>query len=44
MTTDLEGYEKNLCMKCIIDIAQVNFNILMVGIEKESQNVSKTFN
>lgn len=44
MTTNLEGYEKNMCMQCIRDIAQMNINILMAGVEKEYQNVGKTLN
>ncbi|XP_060849678.1 uncharacterized protein LOC132928802 [Rhopalosiphum padi] len=40
MTSNLEGSDQSLCLKCIKDIAQVNINILKAEIENPTKNTS----
>lgn len=39
MASNVQGYEKNSCLKCVKDIAQVNINILKAEVENVSENV-----
>lgn len=39
ITSNIEGREQSLCLKCIKDIALSNINILIDGIENSSENV-----
>lgn len=39
MTSNLKGYEQDLCFKKINDIAEMNINILKAGIENSLENV-----
>lgn len=39
MTSNVQGYEKNYCLACIQNIAQVNINILKAGVENSHENV-----
>lgn len=43
MTSSIEGYDQSLCLKCVKDIAQININTLIAGIENSSENVNFHF-
>lgn len=40
MTSNLEGSDQSLCLKCIKDIAQENINILKAEIKNPTKNVT----
>lgn len=39
MASNVEGYEQNLCVNTIKDIADININILKAGIDNFPENV-----
>lgn len=43
MTSNLKGYEQDLCFKKINDIATMNINVLKAGIENSLENVMLIF-
>jgi len=39
ITLNLQGYEQDICFKCIKDNTQMNINILKAGVDNLSENV-----